>query len=98
MKVTPSSNYENFATQFQYEMIKVLNDALKTQRIKKKDREEICGDFSFNISMLLDQGKINGAVPVVGFKKGGKLIVNDGTFEYHEYSYGNVDEVFTSKT
>ena len=97
MKLTSSAEYENFGAEFQYQVIKMLNEALKAQKVKKKEREEICGDFSFNFSMLLDQGKIKGAMPIVTFKKGNKLLLNNGGFEYHEYSYGNVDEVFNSK-
>jgi len=97
MKLSSFKNSELLGLEFQYEVIKILNESLKEQKIKKKIREEICGDFSFNFSMLLDQGKIKDTIPLVVFKKGNKLLMNDGSFDYYESSYGNVDEVLSAK-
>ena len=97
MITTPSGQYERFAAEFQYQWMKLLDNALKERKIKKKEREEICGNFSFGLSMLLDQGKIKSTTPIVGFKKGNKLLVNDGSFEYHEYTFGTVDELYSQK-
>jgi hypothetical protein len=66
--------------------------------------KEICGDSSFDLSMLFDQGEIdrNGVVyrPVVALTddddKAPALMSPDAPGEFHGYAFGTTDEVFDS--
>lgn len=97
MNVIQSDKYEALGAEFQFEMIKILNDALKKHGITPDIRKEICGDFTFDFSMLLDQGEINDTVPSLTFIKNDQLLIKTDEFEYHEYAFGNVDEVFDAE-
>ena len=94
MEIIESEKYEDLAAEFQYEMIKILNETLKKHKISEEDRKAICGDFTFGLSMLLDQGKILDTIPIVTFSHEDKLYMKTEEFEFHEYAFGNVDEVF----
>jgi hypothetical protein len=96
MEILENEMYDDFAAEFQFEMIKILNQTLKKHQIPVETRKEICGDFTFNFSMLIDQGEINDMIPVVTFYQEDeeKLYMRSQTFEFHEYAFGNTDEVF----
>jgi hypothetical protein len=97
MNIIQSDNYEALGAEFQFEVIKILNEALNKYGISKEVRKEICGDFTFDFSMLLDQGEINDSVPSLAFIQKDKLLIKNDEFEYHEYAFGNVDEVFDAE-
>lgn len=97
MDIIQSDNYEALGAEFQFEVIKILNEALSKHGISKEVRKEICGDFTFDFSMLLDQGEINDTIPTLAFIEDSKLLVKNDEFEYHEYAFGNVDEVFDAE-
>lgn len=104
MKLAESDMYEGLCAEFQYRWIKLLRDTLKKHGIPTATSKEICGDFSFDLSMLFDQGEIDrdGVVyrPVVAFtdddEKDPALISPDASVEFHEYAFGTTDEVFES--
>lgn len=93
MEIVESEKYDELAGEFQFEMIKILNDTLKKHKISKELRKEICGDFTFDFSMLIDQGEVADTMPIVTFFQDSVLYMRNETFEFHEYAFGNVDEV-----
>ena len=98
MEIVESEKYDDFAAEFQFEMIKILNETLKKHNIPTELRKEICGDFTFDFSMLIDQGRIADAVPIVTFYQDEILYMRNETFEFHDYAFGNTDEVFDNDT
>jgi hypothetical protein len=103
MKIVQSDKYEDLCAEFQYQWIIRLRDTLKKHGVPTETAKEICGDFSFDLSMLLDQGEIDhervSYRPVVAFTDDADdptLIIQDGLFEFHEYAFGTTDEVFES--
>lgn len=94
-KIIVSDEYEEYGAEFQFEMIKLLNKALLEHGITdKSQRQEICGTFTFDFSMLLDDGKTKDAKPHLAFHKKNQLFLKNEGFDFHEYAFGNVDEVF----
>ena|SRR4029078_8210686 len=97
MNIIQSDNYEALGAQFSFEVVMILNEALKKHGISKELRKEICGDFTFNFSMLLDQGEINNSKLSLAFIENDNLIIKNDGFDYHDYAFGNVDEVFDAE-
>ena len=58
MSTIMDGRYEHLAAQFQYQQIALLKAALAKHGIRPELAIEICGDFTFDLSMLLDQGEI----------------------------------------
>lgn len=96
MEILESELYDDYAAEFQFEMIKILNETLKKHHVPAEARKEICGDFSFDFSMFIDQGEINDTLPRVSFYKETekKLYFGSSTFDFHDYAFGNTDAVF----
>ena len=96
MDILENELYDDYAAEFQFEMIKILNDTLKKYDVPVETRKDICGDFTFNFSMLIDQGEINDTLPKVTFYKEeeDKLHFGSLTFDFHDYAFGNTDAVF----
>ncbi len=94
-----SEEYEELAIEWQYELILLLQQTLKENKIKKKSAQEIVGDFVFKLSMLHDQGEINfngkSYNPRICFDDfNGALVVSDEETNLHDYAYGNTGEAF----
>ncbi len=96
MEILETEMYDNYAAAFQFEMIKLLNETLKKYNLPSETRKEICGDFTFDFSMLIDKGKIEDTIPKVTFykKDEAKLLIGSTSFNFHDYAFGNTDEVF----
>jgi hypothetical protein len=96
MEVLENELYDDYAAEFQFEMIKILNETLKKHNIPIETRKEICGDFTFDFSMLIDQGEISNTLPRVTFYKEDEDVLHFGslTFDFHDYAFGNTDAVF----
>ena len=96
MNVVENTDYEELGSEFQLMMIQLLNDNLKKFDIPLETRREICGDFAFDFSMLLDQGEVENTVPKIAFynEENDTLNIGSSTFDYHEYAYGNTDAIF----
>jgi len=102
MQVIASDNYERLGAEFQYQWILLLKATLAKHGVPPEQSKEICGDFTFDLSMLLDQGEIDyegsNFRPVVAFASGpDPLLVQSGDFEYHDYAFGSTDEAFASE-
>lgn len=100
MEILNNDLYDDYAAEFQFEMIKILNAALKKQKLSVETRKAICEDFSFDFSMLIDQGEVNDATPKIGFYKTEEdaLYLGTETFSFHEYAFGNTAEVFEEES
>ena len=81
-------------------MISLLKDTLVKYGVDKAKLRDICGDFSFDLAMIQDQGEIvvdgEELRPVICFENlDGELKYNsDDDFQLHDYAYGNTSEVF----
>jgi len=102
LKFIENDKYEDLCAEFQYQWITLLKDTLKKHGIADATAKTICGDFSFDLSMLFDQGEIEhdgvSYRPVVAFAdddgdEPGFMVI-DGSVEFHEYAFGTTDEVF----
>ncbi len=99
MKICKSTEYEELAVEWQYELILLLKQTLKKNKIKKNAAQEIIGDFVFKLSMLHDQGEIkfNGKSynPRICFDDfDGTLVIDNDETNLHDYAYGNTGEAF----
>ncbi|MCW3789772.1 hypothetical protein [Plebeiibacterium sediminum] len=100
MEIVNNEKYEELAAEWQYQMICILKDTLKKHKVDSKKAKEICGDFSFDLAMLQDQGEIRIEQeeyrPVICFENTEeKLMYNsDDDFQLHDYAFGNTDQAF----
>jgi len=106
LNIQTDDSFEEIACEYQYEMVKTLSSALSKHGISKDKQKAICQDFTFDFGILHDQGEIrlsgshrkNGKSyqPIVGFINENNLHLTSEFFEWHEYAFGNVDEVFAA--
>jgi len=100
MKIKQKEIYEDLAAEWQYQMILLLKHTLTKYKVSENKAKEICGDFTFDLAMLQDQGfiKHNGKEyrPVICFEKNKKQLIHlsKEIFDLHDYAYGNTDEAF----
>ena len=100
MEVVNNEKYEELAAEWQYQMICILKDTLKKHKIDSDKAKEICGDFSFDLAMLQDQGEIRVEReeyrPVICFENTEEELMynSDDDFQLHDYAFGNSDEAF----
>ncbi len=99
MRTIMDSRYELLAAQFQYQQIALLKTALDKQGIAPELALEICGDFTFELSMLLDEGEIemDGALyrPSIAFTADeDTFYVQPDDVEYHVHAFNSTQEVF----
>jgi len=91
MEIVKADEYEDIAMEFQHQIVEILDKTLKEKGISLENRSDICGDFSFDLAMLLDEGSLKteggSFVPSLAFESGQKLLVNSGVL-YHEYAFG----------
>lgn len=94
MKVEQSSSYEQLGAEFQFQWIGLLREDLKRHGVEPELAHKVCGDFTFDLSMLIDQGELDlgreSYRPVIGFTEDQEtLLVQPPDFEFHEYAFGN---------
>ena len=101
MEIIIDDLYEEIGAEFQYQVIQLLNTHLKKHSLDKTQRKTICGDFIFDLSMLIDKGTIESEDAnyqlKIGFEKEQKVWMPEDSFEYHEYAFGNNDELFENE-
>jgi hypothetical protein len=97
MSTTMDSRYEHLAAQFQYQQIALLKAALDKHGVAPALALEICGDFTFDLSMLFDQGEIalegQGYRPTFTADEENFLVQPDDV-EYHQHAFNSTQEVF----
>jgi hypothetical protein len=104
MKIVEEEFYEDLCAQFQYEWIRSLRRTLAKYNIPDEVAKNICGEFSFDLSMLFDQGDIvyegQGYRPVVAFtddhEEESTLVIHEHGVEFHEYAFGTTADVYES--
>jgi hypothetical protein len=103
MNIVEDDRYKDLCAEFQHQWIAALRDTLKKHGIPANLAKDICGDFSFDLSMLFDQGEIDAGGdtyrPVVAFTDDADepaLIFEYGAVEFHEYAFGTTADVFKS--
>ncbi len=99
MELKASDKYEELAIEWQYRMIILLKDKLSKYRVEDDIAKEIVGEFSFDFSMLHDQGeiKLNGKPynPRIGFDDFSEnLICSEEESNLHEYAFGSTSEAY----
>jgi hypothetical protein len=99
MSTIMDSRYELLAAQFQYQQIALLKAALDKHGIATELAQEICGDFTFELAMLFDQGEIEmdglGYRPTVAFTADeDTFYVQPDDVEYHLHAFNSTQEVF----
>lgn len=98
LKTSDDERYEQIGIEYQCRLIEILDAALKKNGVPEAQRKAICGDFTFESAMLLDQGEIrvDGTEyqPIIGFLDGDTLYVTSEYFEYHECAFGTVGEFY----
>ncbi len=99
MKLEISEDYEDLATEWQYQLILLLKQALEKKGISTDIAKDIIGEFVFDLSMLHDQGeiKVEGKSynPRLSFDDfSGSLITSDEETNLHEYAFGSTSEAF----
>jgi hypothetical protein len=103
MEVIFDDDYERLAAEFQYEQVRLLKDALKRHGVPTEVAKQVCGDFTFDLAMLLDQGEINvnGETysPCLAFMQGenGPLYAHTDEVEFHEYAFGTAADVYRNE-
>ena len=97
MELVKANEYEDLSMEFQYQIVELLDKALAAKGIAKAERSDICGNFIFDLSMLLDEGAIEHAEksysPAVAFESSDQLYVNSGVL-FHEYAFGVASDYF----
>lgn len=96
--------YEALCADFQRQWIGLLRDTLKKHGVPVDTAKSICGEFSFNLSMLVDQGEIEyeGETyrPFVAFtddKDTPRLVIEPNGPQFHEYAFGTTEEAYEEK-
>ena len=99
MKIEFPEEYEDLATEWQYQMIIALKKSLKDKGIVDEKAKGIIGDFIFDFSMLHDQGEIKlegkSYNPRISFDDfNGSLITSNEESNLHDYAFGSTSEAF----
>jgi len=99
MEIKLSEEYEDLATEWQYQMIVMLKDKLAKFGVEDNKAKEIIGEFAFDFAMLHDQEEIKfegkSYKPVISFNDlTTNLIVTDEESNLHEYAFGSTSEAF----
>ncbi|MBT9540287.1 hypothetical protein [Thiobacillus sp.] len=95
---------ESLCADFQRQWIAALSDTLKKHEVPREVAKSICGEFSFDLSMLFDQGEIEfeGSTyrPFVAFTDDGdapSLVIEPNGPQFHEYAFGTTEEAYEEK-
>ncbi|MBD8871829.1 hypothetical protein [Rhodanobacter sp. DHB23] len=92
---------ESLCANFQRQWIASLRDTLKKHHIPDEVAKSVCGEFSFDLSMLFDQGEIEcgGRTyrPFIAFTDDAdkpSLVVDANGPKFHEYAFGTTEEAY----
>jgi len=102
MDVVLDDRYGDLAAEFQREQVRALRRALLKYRVEPGLAKQICGEFSFDLAMMFDQGEfdLGGETyrPCVAFTADEEVFyVQPASIEYHEYAFGTTAEIFEEK-
>lgn len=101
---TSIEEYEDLCAAFQRQWIELLRDTLRKHKVSAATAKEICGDFSFDLSMLIDQGELEhdgtSYRPIIAFtddEEEPRVIVRTDGPALHEYAFGTTAEAYEQK-
>lgn len=99
MKLEISEEYEELATEWQYQMILILKSTLAKFDVSDDQAKEIAGEFAFDFAMLHDQEelKYNGNLynPRICFYDFNEtLFSSDEDSNLHEHALGSVRDAY----
>ncbi len=99
LKIAEDEQYEELASEWQYQMIRLLKEKLDKHGVEQSKAKEIVGEFVFDFSMVHDQGeiKVEGEAfnPRIGFvDSDGNLISSDEESDLHDYAFGSTEEAY----
>jgi hypothetical protein len=99
MTTLVNDKYQHLAAEFQRQQILMLKKTLEKYAVQPELAKNICGDFTFDLSIMLDQGEIelDGEAfrPGIAFTADEEdYYVQPADVEYHEYAYGTTSEIF----
>lgn len=99
MQLQITEQYEDLATEWQYQLILLLKEKLAKFGVSEAQAKEIVGEFTFDLSMLHDQGEIrvegksfNPRISFADYR--GDLISSDEESNLHEYAFGSTSEAY----
>lgn len=100
MSVLFDDRYEDLAAEFQYRQVEMLKKTLERHGIEKDVAQKICGEFTFDLAVLFDQGglEVDGEEwrPCVAFTADEETFyAQPGDVAYHEYAFGTTKDVYT---
>ena len=92
MELIKANEYEDLSMEFQHQIVEVLDKTLAAKGVAKADRADICGNFLFDLAMLLDAGVIEHGEksysPSVAFESSDQLYVNSGVLFHETQNWG----------
>lgn len=95
---------ESLCAEFQCQWIDLLRATLKKHSIPDNVAKSICGEFSFDLSMLFDQGEIDyegcSYRPFVAFTDDNDaplLIIEPNGPQFHEYAFGTTEDAYAKR-
>ncbi|MEY2149337.1 MULTISPECIES: hypothetical protein [Rhodanobacter] len=101
MELTNFDQYQDLCGEFQTQWVALLRDTLRKHGIPDRSAKSICGDFSFDLSMLFDQGELEykGTAyrPVVAFTdddESAKVVLRTDGPQFHEYAFGTTADAY----
>ena len=102
MDVIDKEKYEALAEKFQREQVDLLKQTLSKYGVEYAVAKEICGEFSFDLAMLFDQGELSLDKeifrPVVAFTSDEEnFFVQPAGVAFHEYAFGTVADAYDAK-
>ncbi len=98
MQIQQEEGYEDLGAEYQYQLVRLLNLAMKKAGVVVSTRRAVAEDFIFDMAMLHDQTGITvdetELLPVLAFRDGDVLRLPNSEFALHEYAHGNVDQYY----
>jgi hypothetical protein len=98
--ISDNDKYDGIQAYFVFELCKAVKANLEKAGIKGDQLKELVGNVSFSIAAILDGSQgidKNAGVPVVLFKtqkESEDCICSETGSYFHEYVFGNIDELF----
>ncbi|MBQ5948595.1 hypothetical protein [Massilia sp. ST3] len=104
MRKISDDDLEALCAGFQRQWVALLSDTLAKHGVPDATAKAVCGDFSFDLSMLFDQGEIEHEGhtyrPFVAFtddEEDATLIVEPDGPQFHEYAFGTTEEIYRKR-
>lgn len=101
MNIALDDRYEQLASAFQLEQVRLLRESLSQNGITGDLAREICEKFIFDLGVLFDQGdlKVAGGLyrPHLMFSEDDSTCyANNGEVELHEMTFGTIEDSFST--